>query len=267
MERVYTDLSVASVGDVEGGMGKGIVTPEALSQAMPALFDKEMQGVNAKAYSNLDEALADGIESGQTYPEKLRTGEFSEVSQISGSGEFGYALSFSGDGSILAVIAKTAGTVQLYSISDGVATETASASVSDPTSVSISRDGFIVAVGSGGSDKVTLFGVLNGSLTSPFEYSAHAGEGFGELVNLNEDGSVLDVGTSSGAIVYVHSVSGVVVTETSAVDSSESVSGHGLFGRHVDVNDEGDLLAYGDHASNVVSIRSVVYEVVQKIVP
>jgi hypothetical protein len=147
---------------------------------------------------------------------------------------FGYSVSLSADGTILAVGAVGDDSVKVYT--NGLLTYTLTGNASEQfgRSVALSANGTIVAVGAPGADYVNVYtnGVLSYTLTG------NASDKFGGVVALSSDGTILAVGAPDTYQGYVKVYNnGIFSYQTIEFSISNG------YGKYLDLNSDGTILA------------------------
>ena len=182
--------------------------------------------------------------------------------------EFGYSVSLSADGSVVAIgapynseNADDAGHVRVFQNISGVWTQIGAdidgAGIDDfaGCSVSLSEDGSIVAVGAHASDSdvghVRIYQNDNGSWTQiGQDINGDAGAHFGNAVSLNADGSVVAIGASISSINGYHSGQMSIYQNLSGTwtQMGSDIPGEAtedVFGISVAINADGSIVAGG----------------------
>ncbi len=170
----------------------------------------------------------------------------------SGGAQFGWSLSLSDNGDVLAVGAPGEndgnGTVRLYYNANGAGYKlfldsplSGSAKGKFGHSVSLSGDGKWLAVGAPDVGNVTVYDdvdstagtVSNGTaLTPPTRYQEIPGKGFGYSVSLSDDGHFLGIGTNDTGSIHIYARGTADYTERCAgIISGQAVTFAGNSGR------------------------------------
>ncbi|MCF6811205.1 DUF4347 domain-containing protein, partial [Thiotrichales bacterium 19S9-12] len=188
------------------------------------------------------------------------------LGQVSGD-QSGYDVAISEDGNIIAVSApfssSSAGEVRLYEMVGGSWTLKGNPILGDlagdesGTSVSLSADGLIVAIGSPGSDSVQVY-TWNGGIDDWTDHGValsgdEVGASFGQTVTLSADGLVLAVGepsedlggTDRGSVKIYDWVTDVWVSRATIDADIDGTIDNGQLGSSLALNQDGSILAVG----------------------